>query len=163
MFLFTMSSHKIFVQNYFYDLPRDIQYHIKSFINPLPPPNYFYDLPKDIQSIIYNYTIPIPPIPPPITKKYSLDFKKLSYMDELVLNYPTSFLLRKRYNNIRLNFDYYFRNFIIKGVSIPFPDLYNLNKQIYDFCDDHSTYSFKKKFYPFKNKQTYINRFGNHY
>jgi len=131
-----MSSHKIFVQNYFYDLPIDI------ILN------------------IYNLTIPTPPLPPPITKKYSLDFNKLNYMDELVLNYPTSFVLRKSYNNIRRLFDYYFRNFIIKGISIPFPDLFKLNKQIYEFCDNHSTYRFKINYSKFKHKQTYINRFN---
>lgn len=134
-----MSSHKIFVQNYFYDLPIDIILRI------------------------YNLTIPTPPLPPPITKKYSLDFNKLNYMDELVLNYPTSFLLRKSYNNIRRTFDYYFRNFIIKEIDIPFPDLYKLNKQIYEFCDNHSTYQFKIKFSKFKHKQIYINRFNNYF
>lgn len=134
-----MSSHKIFVQNYFYDLPIDIILRI------------------------YNLTIPAHPLPPPITKKYSLDFNKLNYMDELVLNYPTSFLLRKSYNNIRRTFDYYFRNFIIKEIDIPFSDLYKLNKQIYEFCDNHSTYRFKIKFSKFKHKQIYINRFNNYF
>lgn len=66
-------------------------------------------------------------------------------MNVLVLNYLTFFLLRKRYNNTCLNFNYYFFATLLLKKYLFLYNLYNLNKQIYDFCDDHFTYSFKNK------------------
>ena len=130
--------------------------------------NYFYEIPFDIQKIILNYTIPKPPPYPKQTEKYDFDMMSVRQMDYLVNHYPTSYVMRKRYTNIDKLLQYYIDNFILKMEDVPYSKIYQFNKMVKDFCEDHSTKEFKKNYKielrnGIKLSQKYINRRGKFY
>lgn len=130
--------------------------------------NYFTETPDDVKALIYKYTIPDPPPYPPDTKTYDFDIVNIQYMDHLVKYLPTSYVMKKRYNNISNLFQYYIDNFIMRSKPIPYSKKYQFNKLVYDFLDDHSTNEFRQKYKIEKRNgirisQKYINRRNKHF
>lgn len=108
--------------------------------------NYFDEIPNDVKAIIYKYTIPVPPPLPPKTEKYDFDLTELNYMKKLVSYYPTSYVLKKRYDKIMDIFDEYLTLYIYKCKDVPYSKLYHFNKLVKQFNQDHSTNVFKTKY-----------------
>jgi hypothetical protein len=108
--------------------------------------NYFDEIPNDVKAIIYKYTIPKPPPLPPTTEKYDFDLTELNYMKKLVNYYPTSYVLKKRYDKIMDIFDEYLTLYIYKNKDVPYSKLYAFNKLVKQFNQDHSTNVFKTKY-----------------
>jgi hypothetical protein len=130
--------------------------------------NYFYEIPIDIQKIILDYTIPNPPEYPNPTEKYDFDMINVRQMDYLVNYFPTSYFMRKKYKNIDKLLQYYIDNFIIRMEDVPYSKIYQFNKMVKDFCEEHSTKEFKKNYKietrnGIKVNQKYINRRGRFY
>lgn len=130
--------------------------------------NYIEEIPDDIKKIIYKYTIPKPPPPPPKTEKYDLDITDVRYMDYLVSYLPTSYVMKKRYNNIDNLFQKYRDDYIMRLIEVPYSKKYLFNKLVKEFIEEHSTKDFRKKYKierrnDIKIRQRYINRQGNYY
>jgi len=130
--------------------------------------NYLDETPDDVKKIIYRYTIPKPPPPPPKTEKYDLDIRNFRFMDYLVDYYPTSYVMKKRYNNIINLFQKYRDDYIMNLKEVPYSKKYEFNKMVYDFCEDHSTEDFRKKYKiekrnGIRKRERYINRKGKYY
>ena len=131
--------------------------------------NYFNEIPIDLKQKILYYTIPKPPpLPKDLNKKYdfnTITFRKMKY---LVEHYPTSYVMKKRYNNIYNLFDNYVDNYVMKLKPIPYSKKYQFNKIVEKFCEDHSTPEFQKKYKMekrngFEVSQVYKNRKGKYY
>jgi len=130
--------------------------------------NYLDETPEDIKQIIYKYSIPKAPPPPPKTEKYDFDIAEIRYMDYLVSYLPTSFVLKKRYNNINNLFEKYRDDYIMRLIEAPYSKKYEFNKLVKQFCDDHSTEYFRKKYKVqrqngIRKRERYINRRGEYY
>lgn len=130
--------------------------------------NYFDEMTDDIKMIIYKYSIPKPPPYPEKTKKYDFDIINIQHMDYIVNHYPTSYVMKKRYNNICNLFQYYIDNYIMRMKDVPYSKKFQLNKLVIDFCKDHSTIEFRKNYKIEKRndieiRQKYINRKGKYY
>jgi|DEB0MinimDraft_6_1074348.scaffolds.fasta_scaffold13929_2 hypothetical protein len=131
--------------------------------------NYFNEIPIDLKQKILYYTIPKPPpLPKDLNKTYdfnTITFRKMKY---LVEHYPTSYVMKKRYNNIYNLFDNYVDNYVMKLKPIPYSKKYQFNKIVEKFCEDHSTPEFQKKYKMekrngFEVSQVYKNRKGKYY
>ena len=130
--------------------------------------NYFDETPDDIKKIIYKYCIPEPPPPPPKTQIYDFDIRNYKYMERLVDYYPTSYVMKKRYNNIVNLFQKYRDDYIMEFKEAPYSKKYEFNKLVKDFIEDHSTEEFKKNYKiekrnGIKRRFRYIKRNGRHY
>ena len=130
--------------------------------------NYFDETPDDIKKIIYKYCIPKPPPPPPKTEKYDFDIANYRYMEYLVDYYPTSYVMKKRYNNIVNLFQKYRDDYIVMFKEAPYSKKYEFNKLVKQFIQDHSTEEFKKNYKIEKRNDImrrfrYINRKGKYY
>lgn len=130
--------------------------------------NYLDETPDDVKKIIYKYTIPKPPPPPPKTEKYDLDITDIRYMDYLVSYLPTSYVMKKRYNNIDNLFQKYRDDYVMRLIEAPYSKKYEFNKIVKEFIKDHSTEDFRKNYKiekrnGFKKNQRYINRRGKYY
>lgn len=130
--------------------------------------NYLDETPEDIRQIIYRYSIPKAPPLPPKTEKYDFDISEIRYMDYLVEYLPTSYVMRKRYNNINNLFQKYRDDYIMRFIDVPYSKKYEFNKLVKQFCEDHSTDDFRKKYKiekrnGIKIRQRYINRQGKYY
>ena len=130
--------------------------------------NYLDETPDDVKKIIYKYTIPKPPPPPPKTEKYDFDITEIRYMDYMVKYLPTSYVMKKRYNNIDNLFQTYRDDYIMNLKDVPYSKLYDFNKKVKEFIQDHSTDDFRKKYKierrnDIRISQKYLNRKGNIY
>ena len=130
--------------------------------------NYFDETPDDIKAIIYKYTIPKPPPLPPKTEKYDFDIRNYRYMEHLVDYYPTSYVMKKRYNNIVNLFQKYRDDYIMEFKEAPYSKKYEFNKLVNQFCEEHSTEEFKKNYKiekrnGIKRRFRYVNRQGKYY
>lgn len=130
--------------------------------------NYFDEMSDDVKMIIYKYSIPKPPPYPKKTEKYDLDIRNYRYMEHLVDYYPTSYVLKKRYNNICKLFEKYRNEYIMEFKDVPYSKKYEFNKLVEDFCEEHSTEQFKKNYKVekrngIKRHFRYINRKGKYY
>jgi len=130
--------------------------------------NYLDETPDDVKKIIYRYTIPKPPPPPPKTEKYDLDITDVRYMENLVDYYPTSYVMKKRYNNINNLFQKYIDDYIMRLIEMPYSKKYQFNKLVKEFIEEHSTNDFRKKYKiemrnDIRIRQRYINRQGKYY
>lgn len=131
--------------------------------------NYFDETPDDIKKIIYKYCIPKAPPPPPKTEKYDFDIRNYRYMGDLVQYFPTSFVMKKRYNNITNLFQKYRDYYIMNLKEVPYSKKYEFNKLVKQYIQDHSTDEFKKNYKIEKrigigrSSIRYINRQGKYY
>lgn len=130
--------------------------------------NYLDETPYDIKQIIYRYTIPKAPPLPPKTEKYDFDIRNYRYMAHLVDYYPTSYVMKKRYNNIFNLFQKYIDDYIMEFKEAPYSKKYEFNKLVKQFIQDHSTEEFKKNYKiekrnGIKRRFRYVNRLGKYY
>lgn len=130
--------------------------------------NYFDETPDDIKKIIYQFTIPKPPPYPKQNKTYDFDIANYRYMEYLVDYYPTSYVMKKRYNNIVNLFQKYRDDYIMEFKEVPYSKKYEFNKLVKQFIQDHSTEEFKKNYKIEKRNDImrrfrYINRKGKCY
>ena len=130
--------------------------------------NYLDETPYDIKQIIYRYTIPKAPPLPPKTEKYDFDIRNYRYMAHLVDYYPTSYVMKKRYNNIFNLFQKYIDDYIMEFKEAPYSKKYEFNKLVKQFIQDHSTEEFKKNYKiekrnGIKCRFRYVNRLGKYY
>ena len=130
--------------------------------------NYLDETPDDVKKIIYKYTIPKAPPPPPKTEIYDFDIKEIKYMYYLVEYLPTSYVMKKRYNNITKLFDKYRDDFIMNSKEVPYSKKYEFNNLVKQFCENHSTTYFRENYKIEKRngvrrRERYINRQGNYY
>jgi len=144
---------------------------INKMTNTIFETNYFNEMPTDLKQKILSYTIPKPPPLPlqqDLYKEYEIDQISFRNMKYLVEYYPTSYVMKKRYNNIYNLFENYIDNYILLFKSIPYSKKYEFNKIVKEFCEDHSTQQFQKKYKiekrnGFNVSQKYINRRNKYY
>ena len=125
--------------------------------------NYLDETPDDVKKIIYKYTIPKAPPQPPKTEIYDFDIIEIRYMDYIVKYLPTSYVMKKRYNNINNLFEKYKNDYVMRLKETPYSKKYEFNKLVKQFIQDHSTDDFKKNYNiprgnGYKKSQRYINR-----
>jgi hypothetical protein len=109
--------------------------------------NYFNEIPIDIQIIILKKTIPKPPtLPDPNKKKiYDFDTHKLEYIDALVNYLPTSVVLKKRYNNICHEWNVKSGLIVWANKKYKYSEIKKFNDVVNSFIEDHSNKELQNK------------------